>query len=424
MRRSIGAARLLIKSPCVSRFDSCHAACTLRLMMLPPLLEVYVVWHPDDGDGATVADHLIDHFHGTAFSGLIGGAIEVFVRSEGWTGPDDAPRPLPYVEALPYGVPGAELTVVVPVLGVELARAVEDGGPWRAYIKFLREGAKARASKICVLPVQLPTAVSKGALHHVMGDLQSIDSGDALCRDIAQAIGQFSQADRQRLKVFLSHTKRGGSGDTPDTLVRRVRELILDTNLEDFFDAQDLQPGSDWSAQLLSEAATGALLAIRTDLYATREWCQREVLVAKRAGMPLVMLDALSQGEERGSFLMDHMPRIALHDGVSDDAILRSLNQLVDECLKRALWRRQQELAARSDFDVAAWWAPHAPEPVTFVAWLKGATLTSNGPVVVLHPDPPLGRDELQTLDELAKLCGIGDRLEVLTPRGLAIRGN
>lgn len=315
----------------------------------------------DDHRPGPIDSRTENHFHGTAFSGLIGGAIEVFVRSEGWTAPDEAPRPLPYVEALPNGAPEAELTIVVPVLGVGLASAVEDGTPWRAYVRQLREGADNRPSNICVLPVQLPTAVSEGALYDAIGDLQSIDSGDALCRDIAQAIAQFAQADPQRLTVFLSHTKRGGPGDAPEALVRQVRELILDTKLEDFFDAQDLQPGSDWSAALLAEATTGALLAIRTDLYASREWCQKEVLVAKRAGMPVVILDALTHGEERGSFLMDHMPRIPLHRDPSDDSILRALGQLVDECLKRALWQRQQRLAARSGSDVATWWAPHAP---------------------------------------------------------------
>jgi hypothetical protein len=394
--------------------------------MLPPLLEIYVVWHPEDEGGASVADRLIDHFHGTAFTGLIGGAIEVFVRSEGWSTPTDAPRPLPYVKAPPYDLAEAELTVVVPVLGAQLAAAVEDGGPWRDYIHQLRGEADARPEGICVLPVRLPTAVSQGALYDTIGDLQSTPPGDALCRDLAQAIAQFAQGGTQRLKVFLSHTKRAGPSDAPETLVRRVREVILDTKLEDFFDAQDLQPGCDWSAELLAEAATGALLAIRTDLYATREWCQKEVLTAKRAGMPVVILDALALGEDRGSFLMDHMPRIPVHAGADDDAILRALGQLVDECLKRALWHRQQELAVREGADVAAWWAPHAPEPVTLVAWLneEAAALASDHEVVVLHPDPPLGRDELQTLDELATLCGLGDRLEILTPRGLAIRGS
>jgi hypothetical protein len=393
--------------------------------MLPPLLEIYVVWHPDDRGGADFADRLIDHFHGTAFSGLIGGAVEVFVRSDGWATDQDAPRPLPYVEELPCGLPVAELTVVVPILGVELARAVEQGGPWSEYIGDLRAGAEARSDEVCILPVKLATAISEGALHQSFSDIQAIHEDDGLCREVAQAIAQFARPEKNRLKVFLSHTKRGGPAGDPNALVHRVRELILDTKLAEFFDAKDLQPGSDWSEELMAEAASSAVLAIRTDQYASREWCQKEVVAAKRAGMPIVILDALSLGEERGSFLMDNMPRIPLHDEVSDDAIMRALDQLVDECLKRALWVRQKELASRTGSNVATWWAPHAPEPVTFTSWLDevGADVSDGETVVVLHPDPPLGPDELETLGELGRLCGLGDRLEVLTPRGLAIRG-
>jgi hypothetical protein len=399
---------------------------TLRSSVLPPLLEIYVVWHPGDRGGADVAERLIDHFHGTAFSGLIGGAVEVFVRSEGWESDQDAPRSLPCVDALPYDLPEAELTVVIPILGVELARAVEDGEAWSEYMDSLLTGAEPRSEEVCVLPVKLETAVSEGTLHESFSGIQTIHVDNGLCREIAQGIAQFARPEQSRLKVFLSHTKRGGPVDDPNALVHRVRELILDTKLADFFDAQDLQPGADWSAKLLAEAAGSAMLAIRTDQYASREWCQKEVVVAKRAGMPIVILDALSLGEKRGSFLMDNTPRIPLHDEVSDNAIMRALDQLVDECLKRTLWIRQKELASRTNSNVASWWAPHAPEPVTFTSWLEEARadLADKDTVVVLHPDPPLGPDEIKALKELGKLCGLADRLEVLTPRGLAIRGD
>lgn len=393
--------------------------------MLPPLLEIYVVWHPGDEDGATVAEHLIDHFHGTAFSGLIGGAIEVFVRSDGWTDVDDTPRPLPYMEALPYGLRDAELTVVIPALGYELARAVEEGGPWGRYLERLRAGADGQSEQICIVPVRLQTAASEGALHDIFADIQAIAIDDALSREVAQAIAQFAQPDMQRLKVFLSHTKRGGPDHDPSALIRRIRELILGTKLDDFFDAHDLQPGSDWSAELVAEAATSALLAIRTDQYASREWCQKEIAVAKRAGMPAVILDALSSGEERGSFLMDNLPRLPLHNEISDHGILRALDQLVDECLKRVLWGRQRELASKAGVDVATWWAAHAPEPLTFTSWLSSNPVDPAGedPIVILHPDPPLGPDELEALGQLGRLCGLKDRLQILTPRGLAVRG-
>ena len=347
------------------------------------------------------------------------------MRSEGWSDPNDAPRALPYVSPLPNGIREAELTVVVPVMGPGMAVAVENQGRWHTYIETLVAGSTTRPDNVRVLPVSLPNAPESGVLRAAVGGLQSVAPGNGLCRDLSQAIAQFAARRIQPLKVFVSHTKRGGDSDVPEELVQRVREVILDTKLHEFFDESDLQPGARWEEALKAEAATSALLAIRTDLYATRTWCQKEMLIAKRAGVPAVILDALTHGEERGSFLMDNLPRIPRHSGDDDDVILRTLGQLVDECLKRALWERQRELAIRENVDVAAWWAPHAPEPITLVAWLGQAVtgLPPDDPIVVLHPDPPLGPDELHALEELADLCGVGDRLEVMTPRGLAIRG-
>ena len=71
--------------------------------MLPPALEVYVVWHPGDEIGSSVCKELVEHFHGTVFSGLIGGAIEVYARTAGWESSSDAPRPIPFDVENAYG---------------------------------------------------------------------------------------------------------------------------------------------------------------------------------------------------------------------------------------------------------------------------------------------------------------------------------
>lgn len=52
-------------------------------LMDPPLSEIYVAWHPDDVEGAANGSTLIEHPHGTALTGLVGEAIEVFERSVG-----------------------------------------------------------------------------------------------------------------------------------------------------------------------------------------------------------------------------------------------------------------------------------------------------------------------------------------------------
>jgi hypothetical protein len=155
------------------------------------------------------------------------------------------------------------------------------------------------------------------------------------------------------------------------------------------------------------------------------------MLTAKVAGMPIVILDSLGRGEERGSFLMDHLPRIPVREmngEWSKADIRRGLNLLVDECLKQAVWRVQKDLAAsRSDIEVG-WWAPHAPEPITITHWLRDTASHPNfvlgqADLRVLHPDPPLGPDELQVLEDMLRLMGHDGAFEVTTPRGLAARG-
>lgn len=414
--------------------------------MIAPVLEIYVVWHPADTDAAGVASAIFDHFHGTPFTGLIGGAVEVFFRSIGWQTPADAPRPLPLDEGdLPPDLASSSHVAVVPLVGEEMAMAVGAEGPWRRYIERIRDYAAASPARFSLFPCELVSGAMAGtqvglildAIQRIAAALPEADGetrNSLICRDLTQGLCQRLRPNpNDRLKVFISHTKHVTNGDAEDTrkVIELVRATIATTRLQDFFDANDLQPGEDWAADLRGNAATSALLAIRTDLYPTREWCQREVRIAKEAGMSVVILDAPGPGEERGSFLMDHVPRIPIRrggDGWNRADVYKALNLLVDESLKRVLWAMHRELAEAGGGLSVNWWAPHAPEPLTFLAWLTAATKAGDVPkenetVVVLHPDPPLGADEKGVLDEILFVMG-GDRtLDVFTPRALAARG-
>src|SRR4051812_35874312 len=104
-------------------------------MPAPPILEIYVVWHPDDDLGATVSNWLIQHFHGPAYSGLAGGAVEVYLRSLAWDLPGGPPRPMPFQAPLPAGLAASQVTVVIPILGRGMGRAVRDSEAWRSYME-------------------------------------------------------------------------------------------------------------------------------------------------------------------------------------------------------------------------------------------------------------------------------------------------
>lgn len=414
--------------------------------MLPPVLEIYAIWHPRDAEAEGVARGIFNHFMlGPTFSGIIGGGISVSLRRDGWSGEHTAPRPV-YTESdpAPNGIRPARFAAFVPLVGLEMAAAAEgaDGG-WREYMTHLVELREAQPQQIGIFPF----AIDRNAMHdtrlgEILGRYQRIaasnvdEAGETrtsmLHRDLAQGLAQMLAGDNARLTTFISHTKKHsrGEGDDVQHLLEMVREIIRSTRLSEFFDASDLQPGGDWDQKLRENASKCALLALRTDLYASREWCQREVVIAKTSGMPVIMLDAIGTGEERGSFLMDHAPRVPLRmqDGQwSRKDVYRGLNLLVDECLKRALWQRQKELAVeRPELDVA-WWAPHAPEPLTLMHWIEGqmqdGATAGDGALRLLHPDPPLGPEEKEVLCRYAGLTRLGRDIDVMTPRQLAMRG-
>ena len=409
-------------------------------MLLPPVLEIFVVWHPDDDVGATVAGWLLDHFHGTAFSGLIGGAVEVYTRSVPWDGDEGPPRPLPFAGARPAGLELPTVTVVVPVLSARLARAVEDDPAWAGWMADVTTGPSER-DDVHVFGLRAPGAKVDGTR---LGDLVAgpqrlpdacATDRDELGREVAQAIVQrISGTEGEPLQVFVSHTKRHSPDEEPDhvtRLVDRVRAFLAGTRLVEFFDETSLQTGEDWEDRLVAEASRGCLLMVRTDLYAGRTMCQREVRIAKEAGVPVVELRAVTRHQERGSFLLDHVPSVQANlsadmaddelAAATDTGIRRAINMLVDEALKRALWRRQQERLIDAGFD---WLPGHAPEPVTALRYLADRPSASGGGgCVVLHPDPPLLPDEKDTMDALFRLAGFDGPVDIVTPRTFAQRG-
>ena len=415
--------------------------------MLPPVLELYVVWHPGDSKGSEIAEEFFEHFHGSSFTGLIGGAVEVFIRSQAWRSDDAAPRPIPSKhDPLPNGVEHARFVAIAPLMGTEMAAAVESrAGPWHDYIEKMTQQADKTSERVGIFPYLINPGADDGTIlgkllepyHRIAASLLDADGelGRTLrCRDLVQGVVQLlSQEEKDRLTVFISHTKRAplDSEEATAELILMVRQVIANTRLREFFDASDLQPGRDWDAGLRSKAASNAMLAIRTDMYSSREWCQREILLAKRGGMPVVIMDALRVGEERGSFLMDHVPRSPVrmqHGQWSRQDVYRVLNLLVDECLKRLLWIHQEELSRNVPGLDIAWWAPHAPEPLTLVHWLEenenaGVLPGQDSDIRILHPDPPLGPEEERVLQELLGLRRKGGVLDIMTPRLLAARG-
>lgn len=409
-----------------------------------PILEVHLAWHPADRAAQRLAGELDRHFHEGVYGSLLGGTMEFYQRSAPWSGPGSAPRPIAWPDAtLPSGhPPPAQNIAVVLFLGDELMRACQSAGS--DWLRWVREGVQAAArlpGQVALLPVAVDPLDPRSALVGALPPLQCLGATDPLAeggatagpppvatlrRDLSQALARWLHpAGGPALRVFISHTKRmSGPDEAVASLVDTVREVLGSTRIGSFYDAQDLQPGADWDEALRLHAASSALLALRTDLYASREWCQREVLTAKRHGMPVVVLDALQRGEPRGSFLMDHVPRLPVRrgaDGTWDRAAIgQALDLLADAWLHSVLWQRQAERAAADPLLAGYQFLPQAPEPSTLSQLL--ARVPPGAELRVLHPDPPLAGEERAVLQDLVRRAGHAG-LDLSTPKLLAARG-
>lgn len=398
------------------------------MAIAPPILDIFAVWHPDELGGDELFGGLDNHYHSSAFSGLAGGAVEVYARSAPWSA-DGAPRPFGIAAPLAPGIESAQHNVLLVYVGVALARAVKDDEGWERYIREIVELGKRDDVKVLTL-IKHGFSIETTRIGALLGDIQPLDRNShidagTLGRELSQAITQWLRGD-DRIQVFVSHTKHPSlvEDDAHEGawIYNYVRAAILDTHLEDFFDAQDIQAGEDWETALDSNARRSALLMIRTDAYAGREWTQREVLEAKLADMPIICMYALTDGESRGSFLMDHVPSVLCDPGDPLPGIMTALNRLVDEALKNALWEAQQVYIEKDGFD---WLPVHAPEPVTLVRWLKKHKVDdpADPHVWIMHPDPPLGPRERDVVTDLCALAGFRESVDILTPRTFATRG-
>lgn len=415
--------------------------------MLAPVVEIYVVWHPGDRSGSEIAEQVSTHFRGGLGTGLISNPVETYIRSAGFHGPDDAPLPIPFPGGPRSRRPEqGHFTVVVPVLGDEWIVAAEGTSePWYAYARTITDAWVHNPRHVGVFPVWTaspggrPTALEAlfpqqriGAPRTPEGALPE-PRAQTLRRELAQGMAQLVTADRDgRLQVFVSHTRQARTPDDPvgpGALADLVMSVVGRTRVHAFLDAVSLQPGEDFARRLYENAGRGAFLAVVTDLYSTRHWCLEELWTAKREGIPIVMLDALTHGEDRASSLTGNVRRIRvrmLEDGWSEQDVFRGVNLLVDDYLSYALWRHQSTSLRRYVDASTTRMSFHPPEAETLTAELVKRTQTAAVPSAVgrfsvLHAGAPVRPTEAARLRDVASLSGLA--FESMTPQQFVALG-
>lgn len=109
-------------------------------------------------------------------------------------------------------------------------------------------------------------------------------------------IAENDKGKSSSIKIFLSHAKSGNTGRLHAEAIKR---FIDNTNMSHFFDAQTISPGFKFNEEIIKHIKESTMVAIGSDDYSSRYWCQREILCAKEHHRPMIAVNCLEDYEDR-----------------------------------------------------------------------------------------------------------------------------
>jgi hypothetical protein len=136
-----------------------------------------------------------------------------------------------------------------------------------------------------------------------------------------------------KLNLFISHAKLDGL-----SLANSLMHTIQQTpTLNKFYDAQDIQSGTNWQTALKNGVESSVLIAVRTNAYDTRGACIEEINWAEQVGSPIIVVDARSDFfYPPSASVMESSPWVLVPDG----SLTRILVCTLRENLRLLLIRR------------------------------------------------------------------------------------
>jgi len=370
-------------------------------------LSVFIVWHPDYLEGQQMADFLYSVLCRDSSKPLIRSmGIPVYFRS---TKAESKNHPI----AIDFDE--SEFTAVIALVSDEFVVDKEYGN----YLEIIFDECNSISDKRRVYPI----AISKNA-YNVSTKLSpinfirvtkaiGIDCNTAtqgnifsqikspvlheLCRLLMNMKKATDETDSLTIsppiKLFISHSKH----DESKLDAAKFRDYInSQTQLKTFFDTNDIAYGSNFGDEIKKAAHESALVVFQSDSYADREWCRIEVLEAKSAGCPIVIVNAVQHGEKRAFPYLGNYPSIRFKNNFLD---------IIDLTLEQVLFNLYTKIFLDSLTGMYGIKADRilstSPELFNFIQ-LKAQGLNEGENFgLVVYPDPPLGSEEMEILNKL-----------------------
>lgn len=199
------------------------------------------------------------------------------------------------------------------------------------------------------------------------------------------------------VKLFLSHAKKDGE----NTTIKFKQFIEKNLKLDVFFDTVDIANGYDFAEQFEQEIKHSALVVFHTDEYSNREWCRREILIAKKHKSPIVVVHNILDGEKRAFPYLGNMPTtvIGKKEIIGFYKIVNlTLYQVLNNLYQNRLLEWYSNIGTNGHNEIKVITSP--PELFNFLDIKKYKENLGSKKLIILYPDPPLGLEELYILNE------------------------
>lgn len=135
------------------------------------------------------------------------------------------------------------------------------------------------------------------------------------------------------IKIFLSHSKIDDIGKENS---EKIKRFIDNSNMNCFFDANEISPGFRFDKEIEAHIRDSTLLAIESDTYSSRYWCQHEILIAKSNDRPIIVVNCLDNYEDRIFPAASNVPCIHIPSAtpISEKDVLRVLSTAIIETIR------------------------------------------------------------------------------------------
>lgn len=348
-------------------------------------LSIHLIWNPSDEPSAiSIIDAVSENLSRNTdkpFSRSINLPVFYYSSANGKEVPENCPEPNS-ASALIF------IFTSVNTAGNDL---------WRNYIESI-----AVVDSVKIVPV----ALDKYGLNHSgsLGGLNCVRAYEAseknqhlfglvaiaheIFRHGLRASSPSDPGANSSLKLFLSHSKHDEIGMEH---VNAVKSFIDNSSLRRFFDATEIAPGFSFSDEIQKHLSDSTLLAFVTDSYSSRYWCQKEILGAKEYERPILIVNCLSEYEDRIFPASSNVPCLTMNqtNRLNENEVLLILSSALIETI-----RFEHSLKLLNAYKDVGWFDKETSLLARPPEIRKMLKLVQDGVKKVCYPEPPLYSEE------------------------------